>query len=85
MTARRIIEVLRVSRFVPSIRDGYITVVGLAKTRVVVAESTVHAIDAAAEEDEEDGPGIPDHRLLSRGRSVILSEDVGLAFILYVR
>ena len=38
MTARRIIEVLRVSRFVASILDGYITIIGLAKTRVVVEE-----------------------------------------------
>ena len=57
MTARRIIEVLRVSRFVASTRDGFITVIGLAKTRAVAQESTVHEIDAAADDDEdEDAP-----------------------------
>ena len=59
MTARRIIEVLRISRFVPSKRDGYIIIIGLAKTRSIAVDSTVHAIDAAAD-DDEDEDALPD-------------------------
>ena len=50
MASRRIIEVLRVSTFTASKKDGYIDIIGLAKKRVRVRDA-----DDGEDDDDDDG------------------------------